>query len=286
MQPGRKEAAYPLKRDRESDDWTLVRSKRKQKTKHPAPSASSSAPSSQNPARPWFLCSASEHFPTAYHVVRAVEERFKILFEVKPTASGHFLIKPRDDKSLHILSSTRELDGKPLPIVQKDSVLLQKAVVCGFPQDFGLCLLSRLDNISSPLRMKSRQGAETKQVSVFIKGEIPEYIDLGSWGRFPVRPFNSEPLRCYRCQRWGHHQRRCTLPTRCGVCSKAHDTRECIKRHSNKEKTAACCPNCGGRHHAWNLSCPSRKAQISRQAKRTQLRTQSLKQSSKSEETI
>ena len=196
--------------------------------------------------------------------MRAVEERFKILFEVKPTASGHFLIKPRDDKSLQILSSTKELDGKQLPIVQKDSVLLQRAVVCGFPQDFGLCLLSRLDNISSPLRMKSRQGAETKQVSVFIKGEIPEYIDLGSWGRFPVRPFNSEPLRCYRCQRWGHHQRRCTLPTRCGVSSKAHDTRECIKRHINKKKSNPCYPNCGGRHHAWNLSCPSRKAQITR----------------------
>ena len=88
----------------------------------------------------------SEHFPTAYHLVKAVEEKFDLLFEVKPTLSGQFLVKPRDDESLRVLLSVKEIDGKPLHNVQKEAASLQKAIVCGFPQEFGLCLLSRLDN--------------------------------------------------------------------------------------------------------------------------------------------
>ena len=230
-----------------------------------------------------FLCSASEHFPTAYHVLKAVEEKFGLLFEVKPTLSDQFLEKPRDDESLQVLSSIKEIDGKPLHIVLKEASWLQKSVVCGFPQEFGLCLLSRLDNVCSPMRMKSRAGVETKQVSVFFKGEIPEFTDLASWGCYAFRPFVLEPLRCYRCQRWGHHQLRCTLRARCGVCSGAHNTTHCLSLHKRKEKTPACCPNCGGKHHAWNLSCPPRKAQISRMHNHQQAKHP--KQSSKKEET-
>ena len=218
----------------------------------------------------------------ASHIVKAVD-KFGLLFEAKPTLSGQFLVKTKDDESLRVLTSIKEIDGKLLHIVQKKSALLQKAVICSFPQEFGLCLLSRLDNICSPLRMKSRVGVETKKVSMFSKGEISEFIDLGSWGHLAVRPFVLEPLRCFKCQRWGHHQQRCTLPARCGVCSGAHDMKHCLSQHKKKQKPAVCCPNCGGKHHSWNLSCPSRKAQVSRFRKSQQAKHQ--KQGSRKEET-
>ena len=203
---------------------------------------------------------------------------------MKPILSGRFLMKPRDDESLRVLTSIKEIDGKPLHILQKEAALLQKkAVVCGFPQEFGLCLLSRLDNIYSPMWMKSRAGIETKQVSVFFKGEIHECIDLGSCGRLAVRPFVLEPLRCFKCQRWGHHSWRCMLSARCGVRSSGHDTKHCLYLHKKKQKTTVCCSNCRGKHHAWNLSCPLRKAQVSRIQKRQQAKHP--KQDSSKEET-
>ena len=100
------------------------------------------------------------------------------MFEAKPTLGSQFLVKPRDDEILRVLTSIKENDGKPLHIVQKEAALLQKAVVCGFPQELRLCLLFRLDNICLPMRMKSRAGVETNQVSVFFRGEIPEFTDL------------------------------------------------------------------------------------------------------------
>ena len=50
-----------------------------------------------------------------------------------PTLSCQFLVKPKHDESLRVLSSMNEIDGKTLHIVQKEAVSLQKAVVCGFP---------------------------------------------------------------------------------------------------------------------------------------------------------
>ena len=108
----------------------------------------------------------------AYHVVKAVEEKFGLLFEVKPTLSGQFLVKPKDDESLWVLSSIKEINRKPLHIMQKEAASLQKAVVCGFPQEFGLCLLSRLDNVCLPMRMKSRAGVRD-QAGLCVLGRNP-----------------------------------------------------------------------------------------------------------------
>ena len=273
-------AAPSRKRGQSSDeDLQTVRNKRRTKNKS-LPTTTTSAPAGQRQERSlqnrlWFLCSASEHFPTAYHVVKAVDGRFDLLFEVKPTLSGQFLVKPKDDKSLRVLSSIKKINGKPLHIVQKEASSLQKAVVCGFPQEFGLCLLSRLDNIHSPMRMKSGAGVETKQVSVFFKGEILEFIDLASWGHFAVRSGATEVLQVSAV---GPPPTALHAP-----CSGAHNTTHWHSFHKRKKKTAACCPNCGGKHHAWNLGCPSRKAQVSRMHNRHEAKQP--KQSSKKEET-
>ena len=53
-------------------------------------------------------------------------------------------------------------------------------------------------------------------------------------------------------------------PCQMGGLQWRHNTTHCLSQHKRNHKTAACCPNCGGKHHAWNLSCPSRKAQVSR----------------------
>ena len=97
-----------------------------------------------------------------------MEKKFDLLFEVKPTLSGQFLVKPKDDESIWVLSSIKEIDGQPLHIVQKEAASLQKGVVCGFPQEFGLCLLSRLDNICMLAHADEVQGRSRDQEALCV----------------------------------------------------------------------------------------------------------------------
>ncbi|XP_045105292.1 uncharacterized protein LOC123500718 [Portunus trituberculatus] len=110
-----------------------------------------------------------------------------------------------------------------------------------------------------------KNGELTRQVAITVDGPLPGFLKLGSWGTFYMRPFSREPLRCFRCQRFGHHRASCTLPSRCGVCAGQHETEECINKHKAGEQTTAKCPNCQQSHHAWNKNCGTRQGLVTTQ---------------------
>lgn len=50
----------------------------------------------------------------------------------------------------------------------------------------------------------------TRQVvRVTLRGPLPAPLDLGCWGRFSVREYISEPICCFQCKSFGHHQMLC-----------------------------------------------------------------------------
>ena len=55
---------------------------------------------------------------------------------------------------------------------------------------------------------------------------------------------------CYRCNKYGHKQGRCTRKMACGICAKEHQTRSC----NNKENPK--CPACAGAHTIFDRKCP------------------------------
>ena len=73
-----------------------------------------------------------------------------------------------------------------------------------------------------------------------------------------MRRFTPEPLRCFKCQAFGHVQKHCRAVELCAVCSGRHPTSECISALRSGERPAARCPNCGMGHHAWSKLCPER----------------------------
>lgn len=60
--------------------------------------------------------------------------------------------------------------------------------------------------------------------------------------------------QCYRCQKFGHAQSRCSAPFKCLKCAQSHPTFECPKARLEP----ATCANCGGSHPANFRLCPSR----------------------------
>lgn len=67
----------------------------------------------------------------------------------------------------------------------------------------------------------------------------------------PKKP-KKEPIRCLRCQRFGHERRACqaTAP-RCGKCADQHETDSCPADRFNPK-----CANCSGHHPSYDRDCP------------------------------
>ncbi|CAH0547208.1 unnamed protein product [Brassicogethes aeneus] len=59
--------------------------------------------------------------------------------------------------------------------------------------------------------------------------------------------------QCFRCQRFGHGQSRCTAPPKCVKCAGEHLSNDCTKSKESK----ATCANCGESHPASYRGCPN-----------------------------
>lgn len=69
---------------------------------------------------------------------------------------------------------------------------------------------------------------------------MPTRIYLG-YMSFRVKEYIRPPMRCYKCQRFGHAAAACRGDRRCGKCGGSHEFAQC------KAEEAKCC-NCGGNH--------------------------------------
>jgi hypothetical protein len=67
--------------------------------------------------------------------------------------------------------------------------------------------------------------------------------------------------QCQKCQRFGHHQIRCSAQPRCRTCAKNHrtDQHKCstCSATTHCEHTSPKCSNCKGSHTADSRSCPT-----------------------------
>ena len=85
----------------------------------------------------------------------------------------------------------------------------------------------------------------------FNKKKKPTSVYIGL-ERFTVNEYFPKPLRCFKCQEYGHHQTKCTKPEVCAKCkSEEHKDKDCVV-HENDYL----CANCDGQHPSWSRSCP------------------------------
>ncbi|GBO00706.1 hypothetical protein AVEN_14114-1 [Araneus ventricosus] len=94
--------------------------------------------------------------------------------------------------------------------------------------------------------------ANTPQGLTFFSSHVlAEYVKAG-YIRLSVRPYISNPLRCFKCQRFGHSQTSCLGTLTCARCAEVgHESTGCTA----KEK----CVNCKDDHTSFSLNCLARK---------------------------
>ena len=124
--------------------------------------------------------------------------------------------------------------------------------------EMSLCHTQAVEGVQKATRCTTKDGPPTRQVEVHLTGAKREHLDLGLRGRFKLRLFIEEPMRCFECQRFSHHKATCHNPVCCAICRGRHETSDCINKHKEGQVTTAQCVNCKGNPHAWNPKCPER----------------------------
>ncbi|XP_055928775.1 uncharacterized protein LOC129959902 [Argiope bruennichi] len=80
-------------------------------------------------------------------------------------------------------------------------------------------------------------------ILTFHSPKLPEFIYAG-YIKLPVRPYIPNPLRCFKCQRFGHSQTNCRGTLTCARCAEKGDSKQCTAQEG--------CENCNGNHTAYS----------------------------------
>ena len=106
---------------------------------------------------------------------------------------------------------------------------------------------TRSQGVNAVKRFKVKRNGELKYTNKFIftfnTSVLPKTVKVNVEGYVP------NPLRCHNCQKYGHHDDRCSKDP---ICSKCGQTAEHLEnRYSNELH----CVNCGQKHSADSKEC-------------------------------
>ena len=119
--------------------------------------------------------------------------------------------------------------------------------------------------ITGVRRIKARREGVLQNTAAIILTfgltVLPTHVKCG-WMRLPVDMYIPNPLRCFQCQRFGHHRANCRRKEVCARCgTEGHGDRGC--------EEPARCVNCKGNHSAFSRECPQWKKEQEIQRVRT-----------------
>ena len=99
-------------------------------------------------------------------------------------------------------------------------------------------------------RLKKR-GKELELVKLIFKGPLPEKL-VWNYQVFYIRPYIYDPVRCFRCQFYGHGSSSCNGKITCPFCCANHHLKECPSKRDGKSPL---CFSCNESHMAGSRAC-------------------------------
>ena len=127
--------------------------------------------------------------------------------------------------------------------------------------DTDICEASAAKTARRVIKKIGGKDIVTAQVILCYDHELPTHVFIG-WKRYRVDMYIPDPLRCYRCQRYGHKAAKCNGKERCSVCSGPHSVKYCPQRIENengKDSKETKCANCQGNHPTSYRGCSKYK---------------------------
>lgn len=111
--------------------------------------------------------------------------------------------------------------------------------------------LSRYAIVDAKRLTKGKERIDSMSILLSFSKELPQKVQMG-YMFYPVREYIPPPLRCFKCQRFGHVASQCRGKMRCVKCGGEHQYGECVI------DVLKCC-NCGGPHSAAYGGCEKQK---------------------------
>lgn len=186
-------------------------------------------------------------------VAQEIQKFVESVEKVVPLFDGGIQIHCAKDQAKQ-LARAKKFQGVELRTKRVGKDVSAKGIIHGVGSD--LSDQSILANVKTQNGIKisdvKRLGGVKKTESVVLTfvGEImPERVYIG-FNCYTVKLFIPRPIRCYKCQRFGHIATSCNGNKRCPSCGENHDYEEC-----SKHEDPVCC-NCGGKHSAAFTQCP------------------------------
>ena len=204
-------------------------------------------------------------------LTKSISKEIGEVMSAKVLRNGSMLIKCRDREQQGKAKTMSTVEGKKVECSLFSGRKLVRGVVTGIPVRISAeDVKGNITNarISDVKRMKAnRNGIKEDSLSVLItfdEKSLPEKILIG-YMCYYVRPYVPPPLRCFKCQRFGHVAAVCKGKQRCGRCGGDHEYGKC------EEGAKLKCCNCGGEHSSAYRGCEvSKKAEEVQRVRVTQ----------------
>jgi hypothetical protein len=176
---------------------------------------------------------------------------------IKRLRSGDFLVEVASKKQSDALLKVTNFIGIPVQTSPHKSLNTKKGVVrsSDLRHESEESLLSefKTQGVTGVKRISIQKDGVRQETKTLILSfgtpTLPSHISAG-YLKLPVSLFIPNPLRCFKCQKFGHHKDQCRQTATCPKCSeKDHGDTSCSK--PNK------CRNCEGNHPSYSKDCPS-----------------------------
>ncbi|XP_055943928.1 uncharacterized protein LOC129975066 [Argiope bruennichi] len=206
------------------------------------------------------------HTPKTFHKVspflvqKLITSFIGDVKSTKKLPSGDLLIETSSKAQIAAIQKLTKLGDFPVEVTPHRTLNFSRGVISDIDlfdcSETELVQELRSQKVCAAHRIKIKRNGTlipTKHVILtFSSPELPKFIRAG-YVQSKVKPYVPNPLRCFKCQRFGHSQGTCRGSIRCAKCSADdHETSVCSSQ-------ALKCLNCSGPHPAYSRDCPKWK---------------------------
>ncbi|GBM48091.1 hypothetical protein AVEN_34412-1 [Araneus ventricosus] len=201
----------------------------------------------------------SFHSVSPFLVEKAITGSIGDVKSTKKLRSGDLLVEVQSRKQSEQIVKLKKFSNIPITVSSHATLNSSKGVItCGellnVPTEEILKELQG-QGVSHVRRISIRRDGQllnTKHlILTFASAKLPENIKAG-YMRLSVRAYIPNPLRCFKCQRFGHSKTSCRGTLTCARCAEVgYESTDCTRTEK--------CVNCKGEHTSFSRNCAAWK---------------------------